>query len=82
MEALSKMLPAAFGGGFIFGFSMGANNLGMLSISHLLFVDHALISCGPNWLICALRALCLCFEASFGLWVESEFSLVRADSSG
>jgi hypothetical protein len=48
MEALSKMISATIGGGFLLGFFVGSKNSGVLHISHILFVDDTLIFCVAN----------------------------------
>jgi hypothetical protein len=71
MEALGSMISAAVSGGLLFGFFMGAWNVGEIDIFHLLFADDTLIFNGVNPdHLCHLRCLFLCFEAILGLKVN------------
>lgn len=65
MDALSHMLDATVGGGFLSDLLAGGVN-----ISHLLFADDTLFFCEPNrGHIQSLRVLLLCSEAVTGLQV-------------
>lgn len=71
MEALSRIVEAVVGAGFISGFSVGSNANGLTTISHLLFADDTLIFCEANGeQIQTLRAVLLCFQAISGLKVN------------
>ncbi|KAF5465994.1 hypothetical protein F2P56_015953, partial [Juglans regia] len=71
MEALSRMVEAVVGAGFISGFSVGTNSSGISTISHLLFADDTLIFCEAiGEQIQILRAVLLCFQAISGLKVN------------
>jgi hypothetical protein len=48
IEAFSKMLTATVDGGLFSRFSMGSRHFGVVSISHLLFVNDTLGFCGAN----------------------------------
>jgi len=66
MEALSRMISAAVGGGLLEGFSVGN-----VSFSHLLFADDTLIFCNARHAqLRYLRSLFLLFEAASGLKVN------------
>lgn len=43
MEALGQMVEAAVRGGFLFGFSVGNDLNGSITLSHLLFADDTII---------------------------------------
>lgn len=45
MEALSRMVQAAVGGGFLSGFQVGSGSDGAIIISHILFADDTLVFC-------------------------------------
>lgn len=71
METLSRMLSASINGGFFSSFSMGSRHSGVVDIPHLLFANDILVFCGPKPdLLCYLRALFLCFEATSDLKIS------------
>jgi hypothetical protein len=71
MEAMSKMLDKAVGGGFLSGFSMGTEASGFVMVSHLLFADDKLIFCDADSnQVLLLRCLLTWFEAVSGLKVN------------
>jgi hypothetical protein len=66
MEALSRMISAAVGGGLLEGFSVGN-----VTFSHLLFAYDTLICCNARFAqLRYLRSLFLLFEAASGLKVN------------
>jgi hypothetical protein len=46
MEALSQLFSITVQRGFLFGFSVGSGNNGVINISHMLFADDTLVFCG------------------------------------
>ena len=48
MEAFSRMLGALTSRGLISGFFVGSSEPNRVNVSHLLFADDTLVSCGAN----------------------------------
>jgi hypothetical protein len=78
MEAFSRMLGAITSRGWISGFSVGSCDLSRIVVSHLLFVDDALVFCGADASqIRHIGALLVCFEAVSGLKINlPKFALI------
>jgi hypothetical protein len=71
MEILSRMLKRVKEEGFIKGFSVGADGLGGLSISHLLYADDTILFCDTDMeQLMHIRLVLTCFEAVTGLKVN------------
>ncbi|KAF5464295.1 hypothetical protein F2P56_014382 [Juglans regia] len=71
MEALSRMMQAVVGGGFLSGFQVGNGSGSSIIISHFLFADDTLVFCeATSSQIQTLRAMLLCFEVVSGLKVN------------
>lgn len=68
MEALSKLLDRAVCVGLLEGFVVGSVTGVTIDVSHLLYVDDALIFCGAEAKqVGYLRCVLLCFKAVSGL---------------
>ena len=71
MKILSRMLKRVEEEGFIKGFSVGADGLGGLSISHLLYADDSILICDTDMeQLMHIRLVLTCFEAVTGLKVN------------
>lgn len=70
MEALGHLLSRAVHGGLLQGFEVGSRSTSLV-VSHLFYVDDALIFCNAGAdQIGHLRCVLWCFEAVSGLWVN------------